>query len=150
MPVDPETFAANRAATERIRSVAGRLTDADLATPVGEHWNPGVVFTHLAFWDRRVQLTLDASEAAGDVVIVDVDVAANDISLEVWRLVPARAAAELAVREARALDDRLAACPPALLEAMLAARPRWVLRHLHRNEHLDELEAALGAPAGRA
>ncbi len=147
MPVDPETFAANRAATERIRSIADRLTDADLATHVGEHWTPGVVFTHLAFWDRRVQLTLDATEAAGKVVIVDVDVAANDISLEVWRLVPARAAADLADRTARALDDRLATFPPELLDQVLTTTPRWVRRHLHRNEHLDELEAALGARA---
>ena len=150
MSVDPEIFAANRAATERIRSIADRLTDADLATPVGEHWTPGVVFTHLAFWDRRVQLTLDATEAAGEIVIVDVDIAAKDISLEVWRLVPVRAAAELAVQTARALDDRLAAFPPELLEQVLATMPRWVRRHLHRNTHLDELEAALGAGAGRA
>ena len=150
MPVDPEIFAANRAATERIRSIADRLTDADLATPVGEHWTPGVVFTHLAFWDRRVLLTLDASEAAGELVVVDVDVAANDISLEVWRLVPARVAAALALRTARALDDRLAAFPPALLQQVLATMPRWVMRHRHRNEHLDELEAALGTSATSA
>jgi hypothetical protein len=150
MPVDAETFAANRAATERIRSLAGRLTDANRAMPVGEHWTPGVVFTHLAFWDRRVQLTLDATEAAGEVVVVDVDVAANDISLEAWRLVPAREAAALAVRTAAALDDRLAAFPPELLDGMLATVPRWVRRHLHRNEHLDELEAALGAASARA
>ena len=149
MPVDPETFAANRAATERIRSIADHLTDADLTTPVGEHWTPGVVFAHLAFWDRRVQLTLDASEAAGEVVVVDVDVAANDISLEVWRLVPARDAAALAVRTAVALDDHLASFPPALLDQVLATTPRWVRRHLHRNEHLDELEAALGTGAAR-
>jgi mycothiol maleylpyruvate isomerase-like protein len=147
MPVDPDIFAANRAATDRIRSIADRLTDADLVTPVGEHWTPGVVFTHLAFWDRRVQLTLDATEAAGEVVVVDVDIAANDISLEVWRLVPAREAAALALRTAQAVDERLASFPPALLDQVFDTVPRWVMRHRHRNEHLDELEAALGTSA---
>src|SRR4051794_27156911 len=86
MPVGLDVHAANRAATDRIRSIAVHLTDADLDRRVGDHWTPGVVFAHLAFWDRRVQLTLDATEAAGRVVIVDVDIAANDISLPLWLL----------------------------------------------------------------
>ena len=80
MPVDHAVHAANRAATERIARLAASITDDQLATRVGEHWTPGVVFAHLAFWDRRVWLTIDASEAAGHVVVVDVDIAANDIS----------------------------------------------------------------------
>src|SRR4051794_3044913 len=144
MRVEADVHAANHAATDRIRSIAGRLTDADFERRVGAHWTPGVVFAHLAFWDRRVQLTLDATEAAEKVVVVDVDVVANDISLPVWLLVPPRDAARLAVETAEALDERLAAFDLSLLEAVHDAMPRWVRRHLHRNEHLDELEAALG------
>jgi hypothetical protein len=33
--------------------------------------------------------------------------------------------------------------PPQLLEQVNAHNPRWVVRALHRNEHLDELEQAL-------
>jgi len=144
MPVELDVHAANRAATDRIRSIAVGLTDADLERGVGEHWTPGVVFAHLAFWDRRVQLTLDATEAARKLVIVDVDIVVNDISLPVWLLVPPRDAAALAVETADALDTRLATFDPMLLESVHDAMPRWVRRHLHRAEHLDELEAALG------
>jgi hypothetical protein len=143
MPVDPAVHAANRAATERIAAMAASLTDAQLDTRVGEHWTPGVVFAHLAFWDRRVRLTLDASEAAGRVVIVDVDIAANDISLPLWLAVPPREAMRLAATTAADLDARLAATDPALLEAMHDEVPRWVRRSLHRGEHLDELERAV-------
>jgi hypothetical protein len=143
VPVDPTVHAANRAATERIARLAASITDDQLGTPVGEHWTPGVVFAHLAFWDRRVELTVEASEAAGTVVKVDVDVAANDISLPLWLLVPPRDAARLAVEQAQALDARLAALEPGLLDALHDAMPRWVRRSLHRGEHLDELEAAL-------
>ena len=101
MPVDPDVHAANHLATERMRSIAGGLADADLGRRVGEHWTPGVVFAHLAFWDRRVQLTLDATEAAAKIVVVDVDVAANDISLPVWLLVPPRDGARLAIETAQ-------------------------------------------------
>jgi hypothetical protein len=143
MPVDPAVHAANRAATERIVRLASSIRDDQLATPVGEHWNPGVVFAHLAFWDRRVHLTVDATEAAGRLVVVDVDIAAHDISLPLWLLVPPRDAARLAVETATTLDDRLAALPPDLLESLHDAVPRWVTRWRHRGEHLDELEAAL-------
>jgi hypothetical protein len=143
MPVDPAVHAANHAATERIAKLAASITDEQLGTRVGEHWTPGVVFAHLAFWDRRVWLTLEASEAADRVVVVDVDIAANDISLPLWLLVPPRDAARLAVETATAVDDRLAALPADLLDALHAEVPRWVKRSLHRGEHLDELEAAL-------
>jgi hypothetical protein len=143
MPVELDVHAANRAATDRIRSIAVGITEADLERRVGEHWTPGVVFAHLAFWDRRAQLTLDATEAAGELVVVDVDIAANDISLPLWLLVPPRDAARLAIETADALDTRLATFDPMLLEVVYDAIPRWVRRHLHRTEHLDELEAAL-------
>jgi hypothetical protein len=143
MPVDPDVHVANRAASDRIRRVAASIADDRVDARVGEHWTPGVVFAHLAFWDRRVQLTLDATEAAGAVVVVDVDIAANDISLPLWLAVPPRDAMRLAVETASDLDERLAALDPAILEALHDAMPRWVRRHLHRNEHLDELEAAL-------
>jgi hypothetical protein len=144
MPVEPDVHAMNRAQTDRIRRLATSIPDDRLGTRVGEHWTPGVVFAHLAFWDRRVLLTLEASQAAGEVVIVDVDVAANDISLPLWLAVPPRDAMRLAEDTAADLDARLAATDPDLLEAIHAQVPRWVRRYVHRGEHLDELEAALG------
>lgn len=143
MALDPEFDARNRAATERLRDVAARLSDGELAHPVGEHWTVGVVYAHIAFWERRVMYVLDKTEQDGAVFIPDLDVFVNDLSLPLWLAIPPREAVRIAIENAEELDRRLAAYPPALLEAVYATNPRWVERALHRGEHLDEAEAAL-------
>ena len=40
-------------------------------------------------------------------------------------------------------DKRLETYPEALLEEIYTYNKRWVIRALHRNEHLDEAETAL-------
>lgn len=62
MALDPTFREQNRASTNRIRDLAARLSDEELQRPVGEHWNVGIVFAHLAFWDRRVMYALDRTE----------------------------------------------------------------------------------------
>lgn len=133
----------NRASTERIRHMAERLSDEELRRPVGQHWTVGIVFAHLAFWDRRVLLVLDKTEEDGKLFIPNVDMIVNDIALPTWAAVPPREAARLAIETAEALDKRLETFPPALLEEIAAHNKRWVNRSLHRNGHLDEAEAAL-------
>ena len=143
MALDPAFDARNRAATERMRELAARLSDAELAHAVGEHWTVGVVFAHLAFWDRRVMYVLGKTERDGAVFIPDLDIFVNDLSLPLWLAIPPREAARIAIENAVELDERLAAYPPALLEAVYETNPRWVERARHRGEHLDEAEAAL-------
>jgi hypothetical protein len=144
MPLDPEIAFANRAATARIRELAARSTDEQLATRVGEHWTVGVVFAHLSFWDRRVVDVLDrVGDGTTDVDVPTVDVVANDLALPGWLALAPRAAAGLAITAAEELDRRLEAAPDAALARVGSANDRWVRRHLHRNEHLDEAEAAL-------
>ena len=142
MPLDPEIRDANRAATERIRSLAGRLTDDELHQPVGEHWTVAITLAHLAFWDRRA-LDAVSRTAAGSGPIPDVDVVVNDLSLALWAAIPPREAAQLAIESAEALDARIETLPDAVTAAVLAANPRWIRRSLHRNEHLDEAEIAI-------
>ena len=62
MPLDPTYKEQNRASKERIRKLAERLTDAEMQTKVGEHWTVGIVFAHIAWWDRRVMYVLDMTE----------------------------------------------------------------------------------------
>lgn len=145
MTPDRSFVERNRASTERIRALAARLSDAELAHPVGEHWTVAVALAHLAFWDRRVLDGLERSERAGKLAVPDIDLSVNDLSLPLWAAVPGREAARLAVEAAAALDRRLESYPDALLEEVVAHNRRWVLRALHRDEHLDEVEAALDA-----
>ncbi len=57
--------------------------------------------------------------------------------------IPPRAAAQIAIETAETLDKRLEAYSPALLEEIYAYSKRWVVRALHRGEHLDEMDEAL-------
>jgi hypothetical protein len=59
MTLDRSFIERNRLSTERIRSLAARLSDQQMLTPVGEHWTVAIVFAHLAFWDRRVMFIVE-------------------------------------------------------------------------------------------
>lgn len=143
MSMDRSYVELNGASTERIHAIAAGHTDADLQRPVGEHWTVAIALTHLAFWDRRVLQLLEATERNGALVNVDIDVLVNDLSLPLWAAIPPREAARLAIEASDALDRRLENYNPALLNLVFGGNERWVLRALHRNEHLDACEAAL-------
>lgn len=147
MQTDPSYIELNRASTQRIRALAERLSDDEMRRPVGEHWTVAIALAHLAFWDRRVMLVLEMTERDGKLFIPGVDIVVNDLSLPLWAAIPPREAARLAIENAQALDERLEKFPPALLGEISAYNKRWVNRSLHRGEHLDEVEAALGKPA---
>jgi hypothetical protein len=143
MTYDRSFIELNRASSQRIRDLAARLSDEELQQPVGEHWTVAIVLAHLAFWDRRVLYVLDRTEQDGEVFIPEIDIFVNDLSLPLWAAIPPRAAARIAIETADELDRRLEGYPPDLLEQVYAASRRWVVRALHRNEHLDEAYAAL-------
>jgi DinB superfamily len=133
----------NRASRERIRVLAERLSDEEMQTKVGEHWTVGVVFAHLAWWDRRVMYVLDMTQKNGKVFNPEIDIFVNDLSLPLWLAVPPREAARIAIETSETVDKRLEEYSPALLEEIYNFNKRWVVRALHRNEHLDEADAAL-------
>ena len=143
MSMDRAFVELNRASTERIRSMAARLSDQELQHPVGQHWTVAIVMAHLAFWDRRVMYVLDKTEADGKLFIPDIDIFVNDLSLPLWAAIPPREAAQLGIETAETLDKRLEAFSPTLLQEIFTYNKRWVVRALHRNEHLDGADAAL-------
>ena len=143
MALDPSYKDLNRASKERIRDLAERLTDEEMQTRVGEHWTVGIVFAHLAWWDRRIMYVLDMTEKNSKLFIPEIDIFVNDLSLPLWAAVPPREAARIAIESSETLDKRLEEYNPARLEEIFNYNKRWVIRALHRNEHLDEANAAL-------
>ena len=143
MTLDRSFVELNRASTDRIRALAASLTDEEMQHPVGEHWTVGIALAHLAWWDRRVMYVLDMTERNGELFVPEIDIFVNDLSLPLWAAVPPREAARIAIESAETLDQRLESYPPALLEEIYAYNKRWVVRALHRGEHLDEVDAAL-------
>ena len=143
MPLDPSYKDLNRASTERIKKLAASLTDEEMQTRVGEHWTVAIALAHLAWWDRRVMYVLDRTAQDGKLFIPEIDIFVNDLSLPLWAAIPPREAARLAIETSADLDARLEIYSPNLLEEIYNYNKRWVVRALHRNEHLDEVDAAL-------
>ena len=142
MTVDRGFVERNRAATDRIRSLAG-LSEAELQTRVGEHWTVAVLLAHLAFWDRRVLFVLERTEQEGKLFEHKADIYVNDYVLPLLQAIPPKEAVRVAIEAAEAVDQRLESYPPELLEAVFAHNQRMVERSLHRNDHLNEADAAL-------
>jgi hypothetical protein len=134
----------NARARDRLTALVGRLSDADLARPVGHGWTVATALLHLAFWDLRAAALVDRYRSAGvSPSPVDVDVV-NDTVLALAPALAPRAVARLAVDAAAACDQRIAALPDPLLDAILAAgSPFSLARHVHREEHVEEIERAL-------
>jgi hypothetical protein len=143
MPLDPTYKDLNRASTERIKKLVSSLTDETMRTRVGEHWTVSITLAHLAFWDRRVMYVLDMTAKNGKLFIPEIDIFVNDLSLPLWAAIPAREAARIAIQTSEYVDQQLEGFPPLLLEEIYNYNKRWVVRALHRNEHLDEVDAAL-------
>ena len=143
MTLDSSFIERNRASTRRIHDLVARLSDDAMQHRVGEHWTVAIALAHLAFWDRRVIYVLDMTERDGKVFAPNIDVFVNDLSLPLWAAIPPRDAARIAIETAETLDKRLETYSPALLEEIYTYNKRWVDRGLHRNEHLDEVDAAL-------
>jgi hypothetical protein len=143
MSLDPTYKDLNRASTERIKKLASTITDEEMQTRVGEHWTVSIALAHLAFWDRRVMYVLDMTAKDGKLFIPEIDIFVNDLSLPLWAVIPPREAARIAIETSEDLDKRLEVYPPLLLEEIFNYNKRWVIRALHRNEHLNEVDAAL-------
>lgn len=138
-------FAAqNNTATTRMRNLIARLSDDDLNHAVGEHWTVSIALAHIAFWDARVLAFLDIIEQTGSITLPSIDIIVNDISLPFWAAIPPRETTRLALLNAEKLDQRLEAFAPDIVAQLAASHPRFVVRALHRNEHMNEIEQALG------
>jgi hypothetical protein len=133
----------NRRSRERIRKLIDSLSEEQMQHPVGQHWTVAIVLAHLAWWDRRVMAVLDKTQQDGKLFIPDVGIIVNDISLPLWAAIPPKDAARICTETAEACDAQLENFPPDLLEVIYTYNQRWVVRALHRNEHLDEADAAL-------
>ncbi len=143
MPLDPSYIEKNCASRERIKTLVARLTDKELLHPVGEHWTVAIALAHMVFWDRRVVYVLDRTEGDGKVFIPNLDIVLNDLSLPLWAAIPPREAARLCIEAAEECDHRLETYNPKLLDEIYETNKRLVVRALHRNEHLDEVDEAL-------
>jgi hypothetical protein len=134
---------------QRLRDLVDRLSDEQLRTPVNEHWTVAAVLGHVAFWDARA-LYLAEHFDPGAGFPDDVDEPENvdwinDSTRALIHAIDPRGVAELAIRTAEDIDARVAQLPADTLWPNDPGSPLNGRRATHRAEHLDEIDAALGA-----
>jgi DinB superfamily len=137
----------NRSSTERLRALARRLSDDELARSLDPRWTTSAIFAHIAFWDRfvlaRWNLAVTEGSRAPDRIDDTPQDLINDAALPGWNAIPARAALEGCLAAAAELDRFIGTLDADLVvELVRDRRERLVDRSLHRGEHLDALEAA--------
>ncbi len=143
MVLDRSFVELNRASSARLHSLTTRLSNEELMRRVGKEWTVAVTFAHIAFWDLRVMSILEATERDGKLCAPEIDISVNDILPVLLGAIPPRLAANIAFQTAEALDDMIERFPVDLLEQIYARNERWVVRALHRNHHMNSIEAAL-------
>ena len=140
--------AENDAERAHLRGLVTRLSDAMLARPIGHDWTISIALAHLAFWDRLWLGKFEEAERinAFNPPSLGASVnALNDGMLVWWQsIAPAQVKYEV-LAAAEAVDQKAANLPDWLVEAILAARPRTLIRAVHRREHLAEIERAVMA-----
>ena len=129
---------------ERLDSLVARITDDELSLPLGNDWTIAVALAHLAFWDQRSLVLMRKWKQRGvEPSPIDIDVT-NDSLLPLWRAMPPRVAADLAVSSAEEVDFELQTAPSDLIDAIENLGEKFRLyRSIHRKLHLDEIEAVL-------
>jgi hypothetical protein len=147
MGVDRKIVDDNTKERERLKALVGRLSDADLGRPLPAGWTVAGVLGHLAFWDQRIVVLLEAWQRTGTAPTPsreeDTDWI-NDAGKPFLLALRPRQAAELTVAIAEAVDGTIAALPNDFAARIAAAgSPISLHRAEHRREHLDEIEAAL-------
>jgi hypothetical protein len=142
--MDRPFVAENAQERERLRSLVGRLTDDELSRLMEGGWTIAVALAHLAFWDQRSLVLMRRWKLTGIAPSpIDIDVI-NDSLLPLWLALPPRAAANLAVSSAEAIDRELEESPSELIAAIESLGEKFRLyRSVHRRMHLDQIEELL-------
>jgi len=154
--MDQKVVAENDAARARLNALVAKLKDSDYERQVGRDWTVGTALAHLAYWDRRNRLLLEAwkrgnvppddgpewyDDAQSDAVL-DVQ---NDALLDEWRALSPQAVARLVSEAAAAADATVTKLDDGLADKVIAAGGiRRLARSQHRSEHIADIEKALG------
>jgi hypothetical protein len=142
--MDRPFVAENAQERERLLSLVARSTDEELSLPLGNGWTIAVALAHLAFWDQRSLFLMRKWKKSGvEPSPIDIDLT-NDSLLALWLALPPRAAANLAVSSAEAIDRELDEASSDLITAIENLGEKFRLyRSIHRKLHLDQIEEIL-------
>ena len=136
----------NAASRQRLENLVQGLTDQQLRRENKDGWTVAALLAHLACWDQRHLHLLYRWQANGvDDSPVDSQ-AVNESIKPLCLAIEPRAAVALCLASAAAIDAELETTSPDLMAAIEASPNHYRFnRSLHRNGHLNEIEALLGS-----
>lgn len=138
----------NAQSRRRLEMLVRGLTEEDLARSTDYGWTVAALLAHLAFWDQRMIVILRRwLDEEFDPSPID-SRAVNDALKVVCHALDPHTAVELCLSSAEAVDaefDALTADQTRQLEEHAAATETQfrMNRSLHRDGHLDDIEALL-------
>jgi uncharacterized damage-inducible protein DinB len=147
----------NAASRRRLASLAERLRDEDMALPTEEGgWTVAQALAHMAFWDRSTAARWRAAQAAAaegkplDPFGIPYELleGINPPLVEMvhaWSGRLGTAVAREAVSAAESVDALIASLADGVPDVLIADKPNFVGRWIHREAHLEQLERALAA-----
>ncbi|MFN8639175.1 MAG: hypothetical protein U0360_06890 [Dehalococcoidia bacterium] len=142
----------NLAATRRLAELVARLNPETLELSLGGGWTVYMALGHLAFWDGRQRAVLEHYVDTGRLLGSEAPEPHNPDDLTNEALEPLLALADregvcdLVVEAAQAVDELVASLDEDRLGQVLAGEHAYVVRRWrHREEHIEQVEAALAA-----
>jgi hypothetical protein len=132
---------------QRLYDLVSRMTEQELNLPLEIGWTVASALAHLAFWDQRSLILLRRWKMGEAVALSPIDTdLTNDALLPLCLAIPPRAAADLALASAEAIDRELEELSLDLTARIEALGDRFRLyRSDHRKMHLDQIESRLNA-----
>jgi hypothetical protein len=134
----------NTASRRRLETLVRSLSDEDLTRSNPYGWTVAALLAHLAFWDQRALVLLRRWKEQGvDASPIDAD-AVNDALRPLCLALDPRAAVELCLSSAEAVDAELETITSDLVEQIQSSPTHFRFsRAFHRNDHLNEIELLL-------
>ena len=141
---------ANDESRDRLARLVATLTPSRLAIDLGEGWTVASALAHMGFWDRWQAARWTEMLAGPWTAEIDSVLAAENLANEAlhpyWAGASEKEIPSLAVEAAAGLDALIAGAPDDIVDQLEGTSIAFLLhRHRHRNDHLDQIERALGA-----
>jgi hypothetical protein len=134
----------NHEQRQRLANLGSRLTRAEWSARLPNGWTVAALFGHLGFWDRVTLALIERYEREGVAPVKSDFHLLNGVLAALFEKMSPEQCRAWAVEAAKALDARIATLAPALVAEIIEKDgERRIHRHIHRRNHLDQVESLL-------
>jgi Mycothiol maleylpyruvate isomerase N-terminal domain len=128
----------------RLAALGASLTASQWSGRLANGWTVAALFGHLGFWDRVTLALIERYEREGVVPVKSDFHTLNAVLAALFERMSPEQCFAWAVEAAEALDARIEALAPVLVAEIIEKDGvRRIHRHIHRRNHLDQVEQLL-------